>query len=112
MQNTYISLRNTALPLLPPSWVSQGFYRVPSPEHRQTPRHCTSRSQMAAQTKYSLSLLHAGSKLPACVVNSAVMYHYYCTHKVGTMSHSQADMGEEKEPRNEADAYNTVSFPG
>ena len=29
-----------------------------------------------------------------------------------TLSHSQADMGEEKEPGNEVDACNIVSFPG
>ena len=55
---------------------------------------------MAVQTKYSPSQLHAGSKLPACAVNSTVIY---CTHKVTTMSHSQARMGGEEEPGNEAD---------
>ena len=55
---------------------------------------------MAVQTKYSPSQLHAGSKLPACAVNSTVIY---CTHKVTTTSHSQARMGGEKGPRNEAD---------
>ena len=56
---------------------------------------------MAVQTKYSPSQLHAGSKLPACAVNSTVIY---CTHKVTTTSHSQARMGGEEGPRNEADA--------